>query len=67
MRVCSRCGAMVEDGIMICPSCRTPLSGNEQVVIDESRDTRRHFLEKATGIQFPVVAREMDFPDKGWL
>lgn len=32
MRVCSRCGAMVEDGIMICPSCRTPLSGNEQVV-----------------------------------
>ena len=31
MRVCNRCGAMVEDGIAICPSCQTPLTGNEQV------------------------------------
>ena len=31
MRVCNRCGTMVEDGIAVCPNCQTPLSGNEQM------------------------------------
>ncbi|MBO4457073.1 MAG: hypothetical protein J5802_05090 [Butyrivibrio sp.] len=32
MKVCNRCGVMMEDNMAVCPSCQTPVDGTERMV-----------------------------------